>query len=87
MNGTVIPFPTTAWRDTLAELADHVDHLSTAEFLFCAALSERRWLTERQQRDLDLLVCSVRQRVRMERRRAAADAADRRCDGSDRRRT
>ncbi|MFL5284936.1 MAG: hypothetical protein ACJ8AW_29190 [Rhodopila sp.] len=86
MSATIIPFPSAAWRDTLAELADQAHHLRTAELWFLEAISERRWLTERQLDDLDLLVCAVRQRVRVERWRAA-DAADRRCDGSDRRRT
>jgi hypothetical protein len=72
MSTTIIPFPSAAWRDTLAELAENIDHLSTAEFLFCAALSERKRLTAQQLDDLHLLLCNVRQRVRVERWRAAA---------------
>jgi hypothetical protein len=69
---TIIPFPSAAWRDTLAELAAQMHHLRTAELWFLEAISERRWLTAQQLDDLHLLLCNVRQRVRVERWRAAA---------------
>lgn len=75
MSASIIPFPGAAWRDTLAELADAVDYMTTAEYLFCATVAERRRLTERQLDDLNLLLWRVRQRAERSRAADAGGAA------------
>lgn len=75
MSASIIPFPSENWRETLGELADAVDYMTTAEYLFCATVAERRRLTAQQLDDLHLLLCNVRQRAERSRAADAGGAA------------